>query len=143
MSDMTSTSNKSRRQVSHEQDLQNFFLLCNIVANVSVVAAEAELRQRQLQRKSTANVIRAFRARKRRFVEDIYKELEPVFFRRAYRMQYCNFETLADELRPYVVSASGGKKNVHQDLFQMDQFYQMSALHVRCDGSLQLHHMTS
>ena len=96
--------------MSHEQDLQNSFLLCNIVANVSVVAAEAELRQRQLRRKSTANVTRAFRARKRRFVEDIYKELGPVFFRRAYRMQYCNFETLADELRPYVVSASGRKE---------------------------------
>ncbi len=45
MSDMTSTSNKSRRQVSHEQDLQNTFVLCNIVVNVAVVVADAELRQ--------------------------------------------------------------------------------------------------
>ena len=96
--------------MSHERDLQNSFVLCNIVANVAVVAADAELRQRQLRRTSARNVIREFRVRKRRFVEDIDKELGPAFFRRAYRMQYCNFETLADELRRYIVSAIGRKE---------------------------------
>jgi hypothetical protein len=35
------------------------------------------------------------------------------------------------------------KDLVHPDLFRMDQSWQKSALHVRCDGSLLLHHMTS
>jgi hypothetical protein len=82
MSDMTSTSssNKIRQRMSHEQDLQNSFVLSNMVANVAVFASDASLRQRQLQRTST-NVIREFWVRKRRHVGDIYKELEPVFFK--------------------------------------------------------------
>ena len=41
MSDMSDTSSKkSRRQVSHEQDIQNSSVLCNVVANVVVVAAD-------------------------------------------------------------------------------------------------------
>ena len=58
----------------------------------------------------------------------------------------CNTVTLRHLLMSFVhtlYQQVAGKNNVHQDLFQMDQFYQMSALHVRCDGSLQLHHMTS
>jgi hypothetical protein len=140
MSDMTSTSNKSRQQVSHEQDLQNTFVLCNIVANVAVVIADAELRQRQLRRTSTSNIIREFRVRKRRFVEDIYKELGPVGHIE------CDTVTSRHWLMSFVhtlYQQLAGKKDVHPDLFQMDQFYQMSALHVRCDGSLLLHHMTS
>jgi hypothetical protein len=114
MSDMSDTSSKkSRRQVSHEQDIQNSSVLCNVVANVVVVAADVELRQRRLRRKRTRNVVRkcrVHRVRKRRFVEDIYKELGPVFFRRAYRMRYRTFKTLAEELRPYIVSACRQKE---------------------------------
>ena len=107
---MTSTSNKSRQQVSHEQDLQNSSVLCNIVANIAVVGAAGELQQRRLRRKGTRNVVRKYRVRKRRFVEDIYKELGPIFFRRAYQMQYLTFKTLADEVCPYIVAASGQNK---------------------------------
>jgi hypothetical protein len=107
---MTSTSNKSRQQVSHEQDLQNSSVLCNIVANIAVVGAAGELQQRRLRRKGTRNVVRKYRVRKRRLVEDIYKELGSVIFRRAYRMRYRTFKTLADELRPYIVATNGQNK---------------------------------
>jgi hypothetical protein len=76
MSEMTSISNKSRQQVSHEQDLHNTSVLCSIVANIAVVAADVELRQTRLRRKGTRNVVRKYRNRKQRFVEDIYNALD-------------------------------------------------------------------
>lgn len=72
----------------------------------------------KLRRMSTTNVIREFRVLKRRFVEDILKELGPVFFRRAHRMRYYNFETLlVDELCPYIVPASAQKEGSHPSRF--------------------------
>ena len=44
-----------------------------------------------------------------RSVEDIYNELGPMYFRRAYRMQHSTFKALADEICPYVIDASGQK----------------------------------
>ena len=38
-----------------------------------------------------------------------YNELGPMYFRRAYRMQYSTFKALADELCPYIIDASGQK----------------------------------
>jgi hypothetical protein len=59
-------------------------------------------------------------------------------------MQYLTFKTLADELCPCYVFASGqNKKGCISRLFRMDQFCLMSAMHVQFDGSLLLHHMTS
>ena len=111
MSDMTSTSSSNRAGNGCPMNrIYRTLCLCNIVANVAVFAADAALQQCQLQRTSSTNVISEFWVRKRRHVEDIYKELGPVFFRRVYRMQYCNFETLADELSWCIVSARGQKE---------------------------------
>ena len=52
---------------------------------------------------------RLCRPRTRRSVDDIYAQLGPVYFRRAYRMKFASFKRLANELRPYILQAAGHK----------------------------------
>ena len=49
------------------------------------------------------------RARRRRSINEIYKQLGPLYFRRAYRMKFSTFKRLANELRPYILQAAGQK----------------------------------
>ena len=80
--------------------------------------------------------------RKRRSVEDIYNELGPMYFRRAYRMQYSTFKALADELCP-ISLMQVGKKEDQEGSFQMVQSAQMSGLPVQFDGFQVHQHMIS
>jgi hypothetical protein len=50
---------------------------------------------------------RLCRARKRRSVHDIDKQLGPLYFRRAHRMKFSTFKCLANELRQYILRAAG------------------------------------
>lgn len=49
------------------------------------------------------------RPRERRTVNQIYKALGPIYFKRAYRMSYASFWKLHDSLLPYLVKATGYK----------------------------------
>jgi hypothetical protein len=49
---------------------------------------------------------RSCHARKRRSIHDIYEQLDPLHFRRAFKMK---FSSLANELRPYILRAAGHK----------------------------------
>ncbi len=96
------------------QDLENSTGVANVVANVTAVVVDVAVRRRRLRRRRTRNhggsmPGRSFRVRTRRSVEDIYKQLAKVYFRRAYRMKYRTFKRLAHALRPYIIAASGQK----------------------------------
>ena len=49
------------------------------------------------------------RARTRCSVHEVYEQLGPLYFRRAYRMKFSTFKRLANELRPYILQATGQK----------------------------------
>ena len=108
------TAADSNVQMSHDEGLENSFRICSIVANIAAVlvkrwARKVQGRRFRMHNRTRSHCTRHFRVRKRRSVEDIYNELGPVYFRRAYRMQYSTFKALADELRPYVIHACGQK----------------------------------
>ena len=97
----------SNVQMSYDQDLKNSsFSVCSVVANIAAVLVDLQVRKKAQRRfrmsRRRSRGTRHFRVRKRRSVEDIYNELGPMYFRRAYRMQYSTFKALADELRPYI-----------------------------------------
>ena len=101
-------------QTSHDEGLENSFRVCSVVANIATVLldrAVRKIRGRRLQtrRRTRSHRTRHFRKRTRRSVEDICNELGPLYFRRAYRMQYSTFKALANELRPYIIRACGHK----------------------------------
>jgi hypothetical protein len=55
-------------------------------------------------------------------------------------MKYSTFKRLAEELRPFIIKASG-QKDVHALVFhQMDEFHPMSDLHVTFVGLLVVLH---
>jgi len=98
--------------MSHVNDLEYLSSVTNVVANVAAVVVDVAIRRRRLRTRRTKKGSvpgRVFQQRKRRSVRDIYKELGKVYFRRAYRMKYRTFTSLANELRPYIIQASGQK----------------------------------
>jgi hypothetical protein len=100
--------------MSHDEGLENSFSVCSVVANIAAVLVDCQARKVQgrhfrMRNRTRSRRTRHFRARTRRSVEDIYNELGPMYFRRAYRMQYSTFKALADELHPYIVLACGQK----------------------------------
>jgi hypothetical protein len=105
------TTTKSRRRKSFSLDAS----VANVVANATAVIVERVLRQRHQQSRTRMRNQggsapgRTFRRRYRRSVQDIYEELGEVYFRRAYRMKYSSFMSLAAELRPYIITASRQK----------------------------------
>ena len=101
--------------MSHDEGVENSFRVCSVVANIAAVLLDLQVRKvqgRRLQmRKNTRSPrSRHFRVRKRRFVEEIYNELGPMYFRGAYHMQYSSFKALADKLRPNIILACGQKE---------------------------------
>jgi hypothetical protein len=54
---------------------------------------------------------RQFFPRKRKQVEEVYKELGSIYFRRAYQMEYKNFQLLAQMLTPLIIKSSVMKHN--------------------------------
>ncbi len=108
------TATDSNVQMSHDEGVENSFRVCSVVANIAAVLVDLQVRKVQGRRLRMRNRTRSlrtrhFRVRKRRSVEEIYNELGPMYFRRAYRMQYSTFKALADELRPYIILACGQK----------------------------------
>ena len=106
------TATNSNVQMSHDEGLENSFRICSIVANTAAVLVDLRARKVQgrrfrMRNRTRSRRTRHFRVRKRRSVENIYNELGPVYFSRAYRMHYSTFKALADELRPYVIHACG------------------------------------
>ena len=100
--------------MSHDEGLENSFRVSSFVANIAAVLVDLQVRKAQghrfrMRQRARSRRTRHFRVRKRRSVEDIYNELGSMYFRRAYRMQYCTFKALADELRPYIILACGQK----------------------------------
>jgi hypothetical protein len=49
------------------------------------------------------------RAHTRCYVREVYKQLGPLYFRRAHRMKFSTFKRLANELRPYILQGAGQK----------------------------------
>ena len=108
---MMTTTNKRHYTT---QDFEDSSAVANIVANVAAVAVEVAVRRRRLQRRRTrahggSMPGRSFRERSRKSVDDIYKQLGKVYFRRAYRMKYRTFKRLASELSPHIIASSGQK----------------------------------
>lgn len=98
----------------YAQDFENSTGVANVVANVAAVVVDVVVRRRRLRqrrRRTHGGSMpgRSFRVRTRRSVEDIYKQLGKVYFRRAYRMKYRTFKRLAAELGPHIIAASGQK----------------------------------
>ena len=109
---MMTASPRRRQQMSYVNDLEYLSSVANVVANVAAVVVDVAIRRRRLRTRRTKKGSvpgRVFQQRKRRSVRDIYKELGKVYFRRAYRMKYRTFTSLANELRPYIIQASGQK----------------------------------
>ena len=113
----------SYKQTTYLMHQQRSAAVMSAVANVSIaIIAQRELASRRYRMRqmasmnhqegasSTAQTRRVFRPRRRRSVEDIYKEMGDIYFRRAYRMTYCTFQALASMLRPYIIAASGKKQ---------------------------------
>ena len=106
----------ARRKKSRQEDFDNSVEVANVLANVAavVVADVVVTRRSRLQRTRRTRHRgslpgRSFRIRKRRSVEDVYNELGRIYFRRAYQMKYSTFKRLAEELRPFIIKASGQK----------------------------------
>ena len=101
------TTRSTRQRASRAVQLQQSAEVSNVVAHVAGVVVS-----RLLRRTTYSGYIRsrlALRRRTRRSVKDIFNELGPLYFRRAYRMTYQSFKRLADLLRPYINAASGKK----------------------------------
>jgi DDE superfamily endonuclease len=111
------------KQTTYLMHQQRSAAVMSAVAHVSMAIAQRELssrrcrtRRRRMRRttneqgRTTVPTRRVFRPRRRRSVEDVYKELGDVYFRRAYRMKYCTFQRLASMLRAYIIAASGKKQ---------------------------------
>jgi DDE superfamily endonuclease len=108
------TAADSNAQMSHDDGLKNSFTLCSVVAKIATVLVHRQVRKVQgrrfrIRQRARPPRTRHFRVRTRRSVEDIYNELGPMYFRRAYRMKYSTFKKLADELRPNIILACGQK----------------------------------
>jgi hypothetical protein len=94
---------------------QTASLLANALANVAAVVA-VDVAEKKSSSSSTRTRTRggsapgrSFRRRIRRSVEDIYRQLGDVYFRRAYRMKYTTFRRLANDLRQSILDVSGQK----------------------------------
>ena len=144
----TVTSNVNRRKkVSSLLDEEYSSSVSNLVANAAAVVVGTAV-SRQIFRRRRARTNRgsvpgrpSFRARTRSSVQDVYKELGKVYFRRAYRMKYNTFKRLANILRPYIITAYPERKGPI-DLSQMDKSRQTSGLPVQFDGLLVALRMT-
>ncbi len=141
---MTANACNSNVQMSAHNDLENAFTVSTVVANITAFLLQRQSRKVRGRRHQicTSRRTRHFRVRKRRSVEDIYNELGPMYFRRAYRMHYSTFKALADELCHYIINASE-KKEDQEGSFQMVQSAQMSGLPVQFDGFKVHQHMIS
>jgi hypothetical protein len=108
---MTANACNNNVQMSAHNDLENAFTVSTVVANITAFLLQRQSRKVRGRRHQirTSRRTRHFCVRKRRSVEDIYNELGPMYFRRAYRMQYSTFKALADKLRHDIINASGKK----------------------------------
>jgi hypothetical protein len=110
---MMTTTMRRQQRVSYSLDLQeNSMSVANVATNMAAVIVDVALRRRSLlkrarMRSQGSTPGRMFRQRNRRSFKDIYNELGEVYFRRAYRMKYRTFLSLAKELCPYIMQASG------------------------------------
>ena len=95
----------SNEEMSYDQDLEisSFSVSSAAVASIAAVLLDLQVRkkvQRRFRRsRKRSRGTRHVRGRKRRSVEDIYNELGPMYFRRAYRMQYSTFTTTKSSTR--------------------------------------------
>ena len=98
-------------EMPHDDGLENSFRVSSIVANVTAILLDRQSRkvQGRRHRMRRSRRTRHFQVHKRRSIEDIYNELGPMYFRRAYQMHYSTFKALADELHPYIIHACGKK----------------------------------
>ena len=90
--------------------------VATLVVSVAVVAVEVLVNLASGSRRTRTHggsaKGRSFRQRTRRSVDEIYHQLGPLYFRRAYRMKFETFQRLADDLRPYILKAAGHKEGV-------------------------------
>jgi hypothetical protein len=102
---------KWRQQVSCAPEQSSS--VANVIANVTSVVVSAVVCRHTWQTRMQTNLGslpgRTFQPWNRRSIEDIYKELGEGYLRRAYRMNYRTFKTLAAKLCPFVKDASGQK----------------------------------
>jgi hypothetical protein len=138
-----------RRLVSYAEEMeQTASLLANALANVAAVVA-VDVAEKKSSSSSTRTRTRggsapgrSFRRRIRRSVEDIYRQLGDVYFRRAYRMKYTTFKRLANDLRRVYWTYQVRKMEVNPGVFRMGVFHLMYALRVPYDGLLEALRMT-
>ena len=73
-------------EMPHDDGLENSFRVSSIVANVTAILLDRQSRkvQGRRHRMRRSRRTRHFQVRKRRSIEDIYNELGPMYFRRAY-----------------------------------------------------------
>jgi hypothetical protein len=105
---------KSRKKKKYLNDMANLSSVANIVANVAAaVSVEIASNSNHSARARTSHQGsfpgRKIRHRIRRSVEDHYRELGDLYFRRAYRMSYDAFTSLSALLRPGILDAMGYK----------------------------------
>ena len=84
-----------------EQDLQGPDIPIMAIAALLASAKKTKARKKGSCRNSRTREGLQKRKRSRRSVEDIYNELGPGYFRRAYRMKYESFTKLVDILAPF------------------------------------------
>jgi hypothetical protein len=77
-------------------------IAASVATTIKVLVATQQTKKRSAKQRSGA-----IRIRNRKSVLHIYKELGDTYFRRAYRMQYSTFCTLADMLGPFIDMVSG------------------------------------
>ena len=109
---MMSASTQIKRGLLYANDLENSSSVASIVSNVAAIIVDVAIRRcRAGQQRTNHGSIpgRTFQQRKRRSVQDNYKELGKVYFRRAYQMNYRTFKSLAVELCPYSTQPTGQK----------------------------------
>ena len=101
-------STRIARTLSHADDMELAAAnVATLVGNVAALATDLFAKDGSGSRR---NRTYSCRARTRCSIRDIYKQLGPLYFRRAYRMKFSTFKRLANELRPYILQAAGQRQ---------------------------------
>jgi DDE superfamily endonuclease len=103
-------SSRARKARSNTQQQQITSMLNITIINLVVVVIGIIMQGNSISHKGSIKG-RRFIKRKRKKVEDIHKQLGDIYFRRAYRMDYLNFQNLASLLSPLIISFSNKKQN--------------------------------
>jgi DDE superfamily endonuclease len=79
--------------------------------HIAIIIVAVVVHHYKHKTRTGSSIGRQFFPRKRKQVDDVYKELGSIYFRRAYRMEYKNFQLLAQMLTPLIIKVSGKKQN--------------------------------